>query len=497
MLEPDATAELPAGSATSAAKLAIVLAYAVGFFGVLPLLLLRLGARVDAELRWPAPSSRLWWPLGTVLTSCGAWLLLSAMWTLWRRGKGLPISHLPPVAMVEAGPFGRLRHPIYVGYTLLVAGLGWLMRSWGGGLLAPLLLTLAWSGYATRIEEPLLRARFGAAYTRYAEQTPLLPVPRAIENFARRLLRLVWRSTKPTAEWLAQRTVLFRIGSTLWVGYGACLALGTSAATVLALALLSPRMPPQSVAEYVVGLSLAMPLGGRALWLGYEARALRQAPRATLRRVGFVSFGAYLAMFGFASAWWHWRAPALPLGWLMDRTMVACLTCSGFGRLGCLTYGCCYGQSWSDGVRYLHPEAKVVRERGALGHEPRVPAQLLSALLAFGSAGSMLGLLTARTGPGFATAVSALVYALLRFQLEALRDEVRFLSGRLTRGQLLCMAIAGLSLLSLALGAGPQTVGEGLRFDLASVREHWGLPLATALPVFLVCGYHRGRVGSW
>jgi len=497
MLEPESSVTLEAESALPAGKLVIVVGYTAGFFGLLPLLLFRLGMRVDEELGWLAPPLSLSLPLGMALTFAGGSLLLCAVWALWRRGGGLPISHLPPLALVSSGPFGALRHPIYVGYSLGFAGLGWLLRSWGTAVVAPALLTLGWIGYAKNVEEPLLHSRFGAAYARYVEGMPRLPMPAALKLLGASFVRASWRWTKPIASWLAGRTVLFRIGSSLWVGYGALLALGAMASAGLALGLLGPRLPLESVAEYVLGLSLAMLLGGRAAWLSYEARALIAEPRATLRRVGFVSFGAYLAMFGFAAAWWHWRAPPVPLGWLIDRTVAACLVCSGFGRLGCLTYGCCYGRTWSDGICYEHPEAKVVRERGARGYEPRVPVQLFSALLAFGGAGLMFGLLAMGSRPGFATAFSSLVYGLVRFQLEGLRDEVRFVSGRLTRGQLFSMGIAGVALLSMAIEPAALTAWSSLAFDGAALRQHWALPLLAAVPVFLVCGYHRGRVGSW
>jgi prolipoprotein diacylglyceryltransferase/protein-S-isoprenylcysteine O-methyltransferase Ste14 len=497
MLKPEAVAEVASETSSGLGKLGIVLAYTAGFFVVLPVLLLQLGARLDEQLGLPQPGRWACLALGLMLTASGGRLLLQAMWTLWQRGKGLPISHLPPTDLVDQGPFARLRHPIYVGYTALLAGLGWLLRSYGGGLVAPLLLTLAWTGYATRVEEPLLRLRFGAAYARYSAQTPLLPMARAVRESCAKLLRVGWRWLKPSTDWLAQRTVLFRFGSSLWVGYGAFLAVGASAACALSQVLLAPQLPLRELVGYVVGLSLAMLLGGRVVWLAYEARALVAQPLATLRRVGFVSFGAYLAMFGFAAAWWHWRAPGVSLGWLMDRTMASCLVCSGFGRLGCLTYGCCYGRVWSDGICYRHSEAKVVRERGPTGHAPRLPTQLFSAWLAFASATLMLALLAAGTAPGFATELTALIYALVRFQLEGLRDEARFVSERLTRGQLLSMAIATLALLALSTPQATPGAENGLRFDTTALSEHWLLPLLAAVPVFLVCGYHRERVGTW
>jgi prolipoprotein diacylglyceryltransferase len=275
--------------------------------------------------------------------------------------------------------------------------------------------------------------------------------------------------------------------------------LGAAVAGLLAMGLLAPALSSATIAEYLFGLSAAMLLGGRLVWLGYEQRALLARPLTTLKRVGFVSFGGYAAMFAFAFVWQHFRAPSLSAAWLIDRTMAASLVCSGFGRLGCLSYGCCYGLVWQPGVHYQDARAKVIRERGHAGHQPRFPTQLLSALSAFACSALMLGVLRAGAAPGFAAELGALAYALARFHVESFRDEARFVGGRLTRGQLASMLIAGAALACLALtsGATDQHQAGAFSFEWRALLQHASLPLSAAIPVFLVCGYHRERVGSW
>ena len=80
--------------------------------------------------------------------------------------------------VVDTGPYGLVRHPIYTG--ILVAGLGQAIISGaGGGVLGLVLLTLGlWS--KARLEEHFLRSALGAAaYDAYAVRTPMLtPWPR-------------------------------------------------------------------------------------------------------------------------------------------------------------------------------------------------------------------------------------------------------------------------------------------------------------------------------
>ncbi|HET9929561.1 MAG TPA: prolipoprotein diacylglyceryl transferase family protein [Polyangiaceae bacterium] len=473
----------------------IVIAYVLGFFGVLPITLVRFGLRVDAALGLPEVSGAVGRWLGAPLSLLG-WVLLSrAMLELSQRGRGLPISHLPPRRLVVSGWFARLRHPIYVGYSLSLLGAGLALRSVGVALVATPLLVGAWCAYAAFIEEPVLVRRFGASYEAHLARTQRLPHPGELEGLA----ALLWRLLRPAAEFVAARPVLFRLGPGVWVGYGAFVALGAASAAALAVVFFAKALPSLLVYEYVLGLALCMLVGGRLAWLGYERRALFTAPKETLRRVGFVSFGAYAAMLVFASAWPKLRASELGSLWFLDRTMLACLVCSGFGRLGCLSYGCCYGKPWSHGMRCTHPKSKVRRERGPDGALPRAPTQVLSALLAFGSAALLAALLVQGAPRGFSAAFTAVVYGLSRFGLEGLRDEPRFFDGRLTRGQILA-ALIGVSALAL-LAFAPFGSRTGLEFvtslDPSALRAFPWLPALAALPVFTVCGYHRRDVGRW
>src|SRR2546423_6657767 len=116
-----------------------------------------------------------------------------------------------------------------------------------------------------------------------------------------------WQRLRPACERLARRPVLFRLGPSLWVTYGALVAVGAVVASAVETALLAGALPARAIDEYLIGLAVAMPAGGRLLWLAYNTGSLRRAPATTMRRVGFVSFGSYLAMFAGSAAWWALR----------------------------------------------------------------------------------------------------------------------------------------------------------------------------------------------
>lgn len=148
----------------------IVGLYGLVFWVLLPLALWEGARRLDGQFGWRGQPSWTGW---AVVAAAGA-LLVASMLALWRHGRGLPISALPPPVLVRRGPYAHLRHPLYAGFNLALFGAGLAAGSpalaW---VVAPLFLP-AWLAYAWW-EERVLSKRFGAAYARYRRQVGLLP----------------------------------------------------------------------------------------------------------------------------------------------------------------------------------------------------------------------------------------------------------------------------------------------------------------------------------
>ncbi len=108
--------------------------------------------------------------LGLALGICGVLLDISAMAIMARAHTSI-LPHHAASRLVTAGPFAWTRNPIYLGNTLLLAGLGLVTPvRW----FIPLALAAAFAveRLAIRREEAHLRARFGEAWDAYARRVP-------------------------------------------------------------------------------------------------------------------------------------------------------------------------------------------------------------------------------------------------------------------------------------------------------------------------------------
>lgn len=143
---------------------------------------------------------------------------------------------------------------------------------------------------------------------------------------------------------------------------------------------------------------------------------------------GGVIFGGVAAMVWLARK-------KLPVLSVMDLVMVGALIGIGFGRIGCLGSGCCYGEPWSGFLALrFPPESVAYQEQLAQGlitsaaeHSAGCwPTQIFASLFAFAMAG-LLALLEKPFRPrtGLLLATGLVLYAAGRWIEETLRVNPR------------------------------------------------------------------------
>jgi protein-S-isoprenylcysteine O-methyltransferase Ste14 len=110
----------------------------------------------------PALAARL---LGTICLVVGVGVAHSGEKVMHRAGTNVR-PDLPTTVLVTEGPFGRTRNPLYLGLTLMYAGLALLIPgTWPLILLVPVLLVMHWGVIAR--EERYLERKFGEPYRAY------------------------------------------------------------------------------------------------------------------------------------------------------------------------------------------------------------------------------------------------------------------------------------------------------------------------------------------
>jgi prolipoprotein diacylglyceryltransferase len=231
----------------------------------------------------------------------------------------------------------------------------------------------------------------------------------------------------------------------------------------------------------------------------FDYPLLLRSPREALRRPVFVSWGGIIALpFTFTGfAWLSARPPLL----LVDALACGLFVGHAIGRLGCLSYGCCYGRPTGSplAITYRNPHTKAARVGGLHG-VPLHPVQLYEALLDVGLVIAVNGAVILGAPVGVPTVVGMFGYSLGRFVLEFMKDnDGRMLLGPLSVNHLLCLGVVvlGFPVLGVSLSGGASAPPIDFAVALAAAPSVLPAVLLGAGVVCLGFGLHRGRVGTW
>ncbi len=299
---------------------------------------------------------------------------------------------------------------------------------------------------------------------------------------------------------LADYVVIGRWGEFLFVSFGLFAALG--AAVTIALAggiLIAQGLAPSRFVLLAIAGSVAVVFGSWLAGLGLEFRALIRDPREVLRRPMFVSWGGVIGLVTVAPA------IAIASGFsgllVLDALARALALGHAIGRIGCLSYGCCYGRATHGrlAITYRNPDSKAVRVGGLKGVRihPAPLYEALSDLVIF----VIVNAVAINGGPvGLPCALAILIYGLARFMIEFLRDNSgRMIHGSLSVNHLVALAMAAIGALMLP-GVTTAAIAPPEAF-LAQALGAFPVLLAVLTPaslvVFIGFATHRSRVGSW
>ena len=143
-------------------------------FVVVVLIPLRIARRGDATLAPADSAPRAAAQLaGVVLLLIGAWLFTSSLRRFVIDGRGTLAPWDPPRTLVVRGPYRRVRNPMISGVVCMLFAEALVLGSrvqleWA------VVFLLVNAVYIPLLEEPFLRARFGADYDEYCRNVPRL-----------------------------------------------------------------------------------------------------------------------------------------------------------------------------------------------------------------------------------------------------------------------------------------------------------------------------------
>ena len=239
---------------------------------------------------------------------------------------------------------------------------------------------------------------------------------------------------------------LLKIGPFTVYGYGLMIAVGILAAYFTGERRAKKRgLPYEHVFNLVVWCVLGGFLGAKILYWITEWKSIVANPGflGDTLTDGFVVFGGIIG--GILTAYVYCRIKNLDFLRFFDTLMPSVALAQGFGRIGCLLAGCCYGKETNSAFSITFHDSGFAPNGVAL-----IPTQIYSSILDFIHYGILLFILKKQKKDGETAAAYLIFYSAGRFVLEFFRgDLARGSVGALSTSQFISLFtfVAGIALL--------------------------------------------------
>lgn len=246
---------------------------------------------------------------------------------------------------------------------------------------------------------------------------------------------------------------LLTIGPLTLYGYGLMIAIGVLSGWITA----EYRARKQKIdTEHVFFLMLWCLIGGlagaRILFWITEWKTILEDPGFILRTMtdGFVVYGGILG--GIFAGWLYCRKKKLKFLKYFDLLIPSVTLAQGFGRIGCLLAGCCYGKETDGWLSITFQDSDF-----APNHVALIPTQIYSSILDFLHFGILLWIARKKKADGQVAAFYMIFYSVGRFVLEFFRgDLIRGSVGALSTSQFISIFIFGAGVWMLLQVSGKQ-----------------------------------------
>lgn len=211
---------------------------------------------------------------------------------------------------------------------------------------------------------------------------------------------------------------LLHIGPLTVYGYGFMIAMGVLAAWFVA----EQRARRLHLAyEHIFYLVVWCAIGGFAsakilFWITNWKEFL-QNPREIIGSEGFVVYGGIIG--GILVGWLYCTIKKLKFLTYFDLMMPSIALAQGFGRIGCLLAGCCYGKETTGPLAITFTDSAF-----APNHVPLIPTQIYSSILDFAHFFLLLYVAKHKKADGQVAGCYLICYSIGRFVIEMFRGDI-------------------------------------------------------------------------
>ena len=234
--------------------------------------------------------------------------------------------------------------------------------------------------------------------------------------------------------------ILFKIGSITIYTYGVLLFLGVTAGYFFSLVQVKREgIDTKSFSDIAFWSLIWGFVGARIFYILLNFRFFLRDPLGIgLSRAGFVFYGG--VFFGLGAFYILTRRHKLDFLKLADILVLALLLGHAIGRVGCFSYGCCYGKPTSSWIGIKFPPSSPA---GSLGTKV-IPTQLISSLALL----CMFLMLWSKkkrfSFKGEIFSLYFILYGMFRFIIEFYRGDPRPYLGKFSIFQIISLGMIGI-----------------------------------------------------
>ncbi|MGL5151948.1 MAG: prolipoprotein diacylglyceryl transferase [Clostridium sp.] len=226
------------------------------------------------------------------------------------------------------------------------------------------------------------------------------------------------------------KLVLFEIFGVEIYSYGFMIAIGIlTAMTIFIKRAKIKGYDEDSIFNLVLFAIIGGVLGGKLLFIITEFKAIINNPSILLDfGYGFVIFGAII--LGAITVYTYCRIKKWNTFEVLDLAAPSLAIGQGFGRIGCLLAGCCYGAETEFPISLVFPNDSLA-PAGVHLHATQVYSSIFDFILA----GFLIWYAKRSKNKGNVLAMYAIIYSIGRFLVEILRNDPRGSVGTLSTSQ--------------------------------------------------------------